>query len=70
MLFKALRYSSLLGFADDLAFERFNGVLQVFDKLAHKLTPVGIEPDYDVVVRAICFGLLSGRVDRQSSLVC
>ena len=36
MLFKALRHSSLLGFADDLAFERFNGVLRVFDKLVHK----------------------------------
>jgi hypothetical protein len=34
VLFRALRYLSLLGFANDLAFERFDGIPQVFDKLA------------------------------------
>ena len=32
---RALRYSSPLAIASNLAFERFDGVLQVFDQLAH-----------------------------------
>ena len=32
---ESLALLATLGIADDLAFERFNGVVQVFDKLAH-----------------------------------
>ena len=34
MPLRALRYSSLFGIADDLAFERFDGILRVVNKLA------------------------------------
>jgi len=32
---RALRYSSPLAIASNLAFKRFDGVLQAFDKFAH-----------------------------------
>jgi hypothetical protein len=72
MLFRALRYSSLLGFADVLAFERFDGVLQMFDKLAHDTDCSRLIFDLDrnlsAYVFPLCYFRHTNRVERRTQI--